>query len=93
MLVNYPLLVFASTFAALLLTVKIGDVFRRRLHLMRQEGRDDFGVVLTGTLTLLGLIIGFNAVRKRELLKAYLEQRIFYSTARDQRRTGADPDL
>jgi NADH:ubiquinone oxidoreductase subunit 6 (subunit J) len=54
---EYPLLVFAISFVVLWLSTRIGTRIKRR-HL-EQEVREDFGVILAATLTLLGLIIGF----------------------------------
>jgi len=57
---DYPLLVFALSFVAMWLSAWSGaHILRKRLKL--QEGvREDFGLVLAATLTLLGLIIGFS---------------------------------
>jgi len=120
MIVSHPYVVFALSFVALALSVKVGDRLRRRTGFVREEGRDDFGVVLTGSLTLLGLIIGFSfsmainrydlrknyeqaeanaiateymradllpateAARVRQLLKAYLDQRLLFYTISDR---------
>jgi hypothetical protein len=119
-MMNFPVLVFAVSFVVLVLSAQLGDVLRRRLRRSPEEGGNDFGVVLTGTLTLLGLIIGFSismainrydlrksyeqaeanaiaieyvradllpprdAARLRELLRAYLDQRVSFYTIRDQ---------
>jgi len=57
---DYPLLVFVLSFLALWLSAQIGaSVLRRQLGL-GEEVREDFGVILAATLTLLGLIIGFS---------------------------------
>ena len=53
---EYPVLVFVVSFFVLWLSTRIGTRTRRRLE---QEVREDFGVILAATLTLLGLIIGF----------------------------------
>lgn len=74
MIVNYPLVVFALSFVVLLLAVIFGDALRKRWHVSREEGREDFGVVLTGALTLLGLIIGFSfamAISRYDVRKNY----------------------
>jgi len=57
---DYPLLVFALSFTAMWFSAWLGaHVLKKRLKL--QEGvREDFGLVLAATLTLLGLIIGFS---------------------------------
>jgi hypothetical protein len=55
---NYPVLVFAVSFLALWASAWIGVSFRKRRS-ADEDMREDFGVVLAATLTLLGLIIGF----------------------------------
>jgi hypothetical protein len=59
-LTDNPLIVFALALFALWLSARIGSSFlKRRLNL--EEGvREDFSIVLTATLTLLVLIIGFS---------------------------------
>lgn len=71
-MVNFPLLIFVSMFLALTIAAEIGDVLRRRLRSAGEDNRDDSGIVLTGTLTLLGLIIGFSfsmAISRYDLRK------------------------
>ena len=58
-MVNFPLLVLLFSFVTLAFAAYIGDALRKRVP-RREDARDDFGVVLTSTLTLLGLIIGFS---------------------------------
>jgi hypothetical protein len=73
-ILEYPLLVFIVSFLVLVLSVQIGDSLRRRVHRTQEDGGNDFGVVLTGTLTLLGLIIGFSvsmAISRYDLRKNY----------------------
>ena len=73
---DYPLVVFVLSFIALWLSARIGSsVLRRRLAL-EEDLREDFGVVLAATLTLLGLIIGFSfsmAVSRYDQRKNYEE--------------------
>jgi hypothetical protein len=57
---HYPLLVFVLTFIVLWLSAWVGRVFLRGQRKLDEELREDFGVVLAATLTLLGLIIGFS---------------------------------
>jgi hypothetical protein len=57
--VDSPPLVFFVSLVALWLSVQVGVLFRKRLPLEEDE-RHDFDIVLTATLTLLGLIIGFS---------------------------------
>jgi hypothetical protein len=71
---DFPLLMFALSFVALALSAKTGDALRKRVRRFQEDGASDFGVVLTGTLTLLGLIIGFSismAISRYDLRKNY----------------------
>ena len=56
---NYPLIFFVISLITLWLAAQCGALLRRRRPL-KDELRDDFGLVETATLTLLGLIIGFS---------------------------------
>src|SRR6267154_2193026 len=58
-LMNFPLLVFVLSFVVLLLAAFFGDTIRTKVHALKGEEHDDFDVVLSATLTLLGLLIGF----------------------------------
>ena len=74
-LMNFPLLVFAISLVVLSLSAWIGTSFRKRRSLEEDE-REDFGVVLAATLTLLGLIIGFSfsmAISRYDQRKNYEE--------------------
>jgi hypothetical protein len=56
-----PLVVFLATLAAQGLAAYAGDAFRKKVRPLGREGeREDFEVVRTTSLTLLGLIIGFS---------------------------------
>jgi hypothetical protein len=57
---NYPILVLVLSFVLLYLAAHIGDVLRNRVFPLNDDARNDFGVVLGATLTLLGLLIGFS---------------------------------
>ena len=57
-ILDYPLRVFVISFGAMLLTGWIGAQIARR-RIIEADLREDFGLVQTATLTLLGLIIGF----------------------------------
>ena len=57
---QYPLLVFTTACIALWLSARIGWWFRKWLGNLDEELREDFGLILAATLTLLGLIIGFS---------------------------------
>jgi hypothetical protein len=56
---NYPLAVFAISFALMAVSAWIGVAWRRRRQPLEDALHEDFGVVQAATLTLLGLIIGF----------------------------------
>jgi hypothetical protein len=119
---DFPLVVGALTFLGLFVSAQIGNTLRNRVHLLKEEDRDDFTVVLGATLTLLGLLIGFSfsmaisrydqrksceeaeanaigteylradllpagkAAKVRELLKAYIDQRVLFYSTRDPRK-------
>ncbi|HEY7096661.1 MAG TPA: hypothetical protein VH437_08060 [Terriglobales bacterium] len=75
-LMNFPLLVFALSLLVLFLAAIIGDQIRHRMFPLKDEGREDFNIVLGGTLTLLGLLIGFSfsmAVGRYDQRKNYEE--------------------
>jgi hypothetical protein len=59
-LLSHPLLVFAVTFVALWLASAAGSWLRRRNRSAGNEQDEDLGVILTASLTLLALIIGFS---------------------------------
>jgi hypothetical protein len=75
--IRYPLLVFALSFAALWLAAWLGAWLRREEREQDADLRDDFGVILAATLTLLALIIGFSfsmATTRYDQRKNYEEQ-------------------
>jgi len=72
-LTDSPPLVFAISLVALSLSAWLGASARQRLD---QDSREDFGVILAATLTLLGLIIGFSfsmAINRYDQRKSYEE--------------------
>ena len=72
---RYPLLVLVLSFFLLWLSVQIG-IFYRRKHKLGEDIREDFGIILPATLTLLGLIIGFSfsmAIGRYDQRKDYEE--------------------
>ena len=74
-MLNYPVLFSLFLLALLWLSARIGTFLHGRRPLKNDE-REDFGVVQTATLTLLGLIIGFSfsmAVGRYDLRKNYEE--------------------
>lgn len=50
---NHPLVVFLLSLALLWSSTWIGATWLRRQRVMQQDEREDFGVVLAATLTLL----------------------------------------
>lgn len=71
-MVDFPLLLFVASFVTLTLVVWCGDFLRKRSKNSAEANRDDSGVVLGGTLTLLGLLIGFSfamAISRYDLRK------------------------
>jgi hypothetical protein len=58
-MVNYPRWFFLFSLFVLWLTAHFGTLLRRRWALKNDE-REDFGVVQAACLTLLGLVIGFS---------------------------------
>jgi hypothetical protein len=74
-MLNYPVLFSLLLLVVLWLSARIGTFLGERRPLIDDE-REDFGVVQTATLTLLGLIIGFSfsmAVGRYDLRKNYEE--------------------
>ena len=57
---RFPILLFVLSFMGLWLFVRIGIAFSNRISSLDKETREDFSVVQTATLTLLGIIIGFS---------------------------------
>ena len=93
-MVDYPLLVSVVSFGTLLLAAWIGDSLRKRSKRVEEINRDDAGVVLGGTLTLLGLLIGFTfsmAVNRYDQRKNYEEQEANAIGSEGQPAKGATP--
>ena len=55
----HPLLIFVLSFAALWLTAWVGAWLRKKEREQEADFRDDLGIILAATLTLLALFIGF----------------------------------
>src|SRR5438067_10033820 len=73
---DYPFLVFLLSFFVLWFSAWIGASFLRRLWKLEDGIREEFGVVLAATLTLLGLLIGFSfsmAISRYDQRKNYEE--------------------
>ena len=58
-LVDYPLLALPVSIATLWLSVWVGGAIFERWRSVHNDVREEYGVVLTATLTLLALVIGF----------------------------------
>src|SRR6516225_4421040 len=74
---DYPLLIFAVFLLTFWVAAWIGASIRQRKQEQGEEDRDEFMFVLGGTLTLLGLIIGFTfsmAISRYDQRKDYEEQ-------------------
>ena len=76
-LLRHPPLVFAISFVVLWFATWTGAFLRGKLGLeVPEDLREDFGVILAASLTLLGLIIGFSfsmATTRYDLRKNYEE--------------------
>ena len=73
---RHPLIVFVLSFAILWFFAWLGASLIRRREALAESAREDFGVILAATLTLLGLIIGFTfsmAISRYDLRKTYEE--------------------
>src|SRR6476646_3774651 len=58
--IDSPFVVFATVLVLQWAAAYVGDVLRRKMRPFRKEGeREDFDIIRTASLTLLGLIIGF----------------------------------
>src|SRR4030095_1841623 len=69
---NYPLIVLATSFTLLALTIRISDGLRKRAGDPKDDIRTDAGLLLSATLTLLYFIIGFSfsmAISRYDLRK------------------------
>jgi len=73
---TFPLLVVVVSFFAMWLSAQIGIFLRKRKPDLGEDTRRDLDVVVTATLTLLGLIIGFTfsmAITRYDQRKVYEE--------------------
>src|SRR5882762_11887013 len=75
-ILDAPLAIFALSLVAMWLSSQIGVFLRNRLLALEEDERQDFGIVIPATLTLLGLIIGFSfsmATNRNDQRKNYEE--------------------
>jgi len=75
-ILNSPFAIFACSLLLMWLSVRIGDVVRRRCP-AKEEEREDLGVVTNASLTLLALVIAFSfsmAVNRYDQRKNYEEE-------------------
>src|SRR5579864_4247784 len=75
-IMNRPGIVFVFSLVLLRLATQLGTYFHKNRPDLMPDERDDFNVVLTATLTLLGLVIGFSfsmAVGRYDQRKNYEE--------------------
>ena len=74
---NHPGVVLALTFLVLYLAALIGAFISRRRAPLKEGEQESFNLVLTSTLTLLALLIGFSfsmAVSRYDQRKNYEEE-------------------
>jgi hypothetical protein len=75
-MIDNPFIIFVIAFVAQWCAAYLGDAYRRTVRALDADEREDFGTVLSATLTLLGLIIGFSfamAVSRYDQRKTYEE--------------------
>ena len=74
---SYPILLFAEAFLLMWAAAWAGVLLHKIRPDLQSEDREDYGVVLAASLTLLGLIIGFTfsmAVTRYDLRKTFEEE-------------------
>ena len=59
-MMRYPFLVLVLSLVVLWLSARIGAFFRKKRRNMEEHDSENFGLIVTAALTLLGLIIGFS---------------------------------
>jgi hypothetical protein len=75
-IMNFPFLIFVFSIVVLWLSARIGVSLGKTRAKLDEDERDDFGIVVAATLTLLGLIIGFSfsmAITRYDQRKNYEE--------------------
>jgi hypothetical protein len=74
---DFPVLVFAIALVVLWMSAQTGVWLQRRYRNLQDDERNDFGIILGATLTLLGLILGFSfsmAISRYDQRKSYEEE-------------------
>jgi len=75
-IIDHPSVILLGSIGVLCVCSSIGALMRRRLGSLTTELREDFGVVVAASLTLLGLIIGYTfsmAISRYDQRKNYEE--------------------
>jgi hypothetical protein len=75
-LMDYPFLTFVISFIVLWLAVRVGNHLQEKVRPLAGDSRDDFSVVQSAAMTLLGLLIGFTfsmAISRYDQRKTYEE--------------------
>ncbi len=75
-LLRSPIVVLLASFATMWISAQVGGYFRRRQTNIDDKAQEDRDMVVTATLTLLGLIIGFSfsmAIGRYDQRKNYEE--------------------
>ena len=73
---NYPILICGLTLVCLWASARLGGFLRKRRN-NDESQKDEYGIVLSATLTLLGLLVGFSfsmAIGRYEQRKDYEEE-------------------
>ena len=76
-LMTFPGLLFVLSAFILWLSVRVGAFLRKKRSTLAENAREDLGVILAASLTLLGLIIGFTfsmAISRYDQRKNYEEE-------------------
>src|SRR5215467_905349 len=74
--IDYPRLFFVLSLVVMWFAALIGAFIGQKVRPLKEEEREDFGVVQNATLTLLGLLIGFSfsmAISRYDQRKSYEE--------------------
>lgn len=75
-ILTHPFIIFVVSFVTMWIAARIGFMLHNGPWKLKKEEREDFNIILGGSLTLLGLIIGFSfsmAISRYDLRKIYEE--------------------